>query len=86
MERVNHPNHYNKGKIEVIDFIEDQELNFCLGNVVKYVCRLGLKDEDQQELQKALWYLMRELSRYDENWKCMFQFVMQEMGGKEPNE
>ena len=33
------PNHYKKGKIEVIDFIEDQKLDFCEGNVVKYLCR-----------------------------------------------
>lgn len=38
---VDHPAHYNKGKIEVIDFIEDQQLPFHLGNVVKYIARAG---------------------------------------------
>ena len=33
---VTHPSHYTSGKIEVIDFITDQKLDFCLGNVVKY--------------------------------------------------
>ena len=38
-EKVNHPKHYNVGKIEVIDAIQDWELDFCLGNVVKYIAR-----------------------------------------------
>ena len=63
MNNVNHPAHYNSGKIEVIDYIEDQQLNFCLGNVVKYVSRAGKKDpqKKQEDLEKALWYLEREL-------------------------
>ncbi|MDY2737114.1 DUF3310 domain-containing protein, partial [Intestinibacter sp.] len=44
MDKVNHPAHYNTGKIEVIDYIEDQDLNFHLGNVVKYISRAGKKD------------------------------------------
>ena len=36
---ITHPSHYNRGRIEVIDFINDQQLNFNLGNVIKYVCR-----------------------------------------------
>ena len=39
--QVKHPSHYNKGKIEVWDFIQDQELDFFEGNIVKYICRLG---------------------------------------------
>ena len=38
---INHPNHYTDGKIEVIDFIEDKQLNFNRGNVVKYISRAG---------------------------------------------
>lgn len=60
---VNHPSHYNRGKIEVIDFIEDQNLNFNLGNTVKYVCRAGYKDDIIQDLQKAAWYLQHEIDR-----------------------
>jgi len=63
--KVNHPSHYNKGKIEVIDAIEDWELNFSRGNAVKYVARAGLKDKDTEieDLQKALWYIEREIKR-----------------------
>ena len=40
-DNVNHPDHYTSGKIEVIDFIEDQHLGFHLGNAVKYISRAG---------------------------------------------
>lgn len=61
--KVNHPTHYNQGRIEVIDFIEDQDLNFNLGNVIKYICRARHKGRESEDLQKALWYLQREVSR-----------------------
>lgn len=64
-ERVNHPYHYNQGRIEVIDFIEDQGLGFNLGNVVKYVARAEHKGKELEDLKKALWYLQREISRRD---------------------
>lgn len=57
-DEVNHPSHYNQGKIEVIDFIEDQQLGFHLGNVVKYICRERTKS-GLQDLKKAQWYLNR---------------------------
>ena len=62
-EYVNNPSHYNSGKIEVIDFIEDQNLGFCLGNVVKYISRAGKKDSSKivEDLEKAKWYLEREI-------------------------
>jgi hypothetical protein len=60
-ESVNHPEHYNVGKIEVIDFIEDQNLGFNLGNTVKYVCRSPHKGKQKEDLKKAIWYLQREL-------------------------
>ena len=64
-EKVDHPRHYNTGKIEVIDFIEDQNLNFHLGNAVKYISRAGKKDpaKFREDLGKAIWYLKRELKR-----------------------
>lgn len=64
-EKVDHPAHYNKGKIEVIDAIEDWELNFSRGNAVKYVARAGLKDKETEieDLQKAVWYIEREIKR-----------------------
>lgn len=60
---VNHPAHYKSGGVETIDFIEAKDLNYRLGNVVKYVARAGKKDTDPvQDLQKALWYLQREIN------------------------
>lgn len=60
---VNRPAHYTDGKIEVIDFIEDKKLGFCLGNTVKYVARAGKKDPTKkiEDLKKARWYLDREI-------------------------
>ena len=60
---VNSPAHYTTGKIEVIDFIEDKELGFCLGNAVKYVARAGKKDPAKtvEDLQKAVWYINRHI-------------------------
>lgn len=60
---VNHPAHYKAGGIETIDFIEAKDLNYRLGNVIKYVARAGKKDTDPvQDLEKALWYLQREIN------------------------
>ena len=59
---VNHPPHYTSGKIEVIDFIEDQGLGFHTGNVVKYVARAGKKGDALEDLKKAQWYLAREIA------------------------
>ena len=59
---VNHPPHYTKGGIETIDFIEAKDLNYRLGNVIKYVSRAGKKDSDPiVDLEKAAWYLQREI-------------------------
>lgn len=62
-EQVNHPAHYNRGNIEVADFIADQDLNFFLGNVVKYICRAGYKNKEKtvEDLKKALWYLKKNI-------------------------
>lgn len=60
---VNRPAHYTSGKIEVIDFINDQNLGFELGNTVKYVARAGKKDPSKEieDLKKAEWYLRRQI-------------------------
>lgn len=62
-ELVNHPQHYG-GKdnpYEAIKVIEAWKLGFCLGNTIKYISRAGKKDDTIQELEKALWYLKREI-------------------------
>ena len=58
---VNHPEHYKVGGIETIDFIEAKQLSYNLGNVVKYLTRADHKGNRLQDLQKALWYLEREI-------------------------
>lgn len=65
---INHPPHYTDGKIEVADFIADKNLNFFRGNVVKYMCRAGKKagEDELRDLQKAVWYLDREVERVQE--------------------
>lgn len=63
MSNVNHPKHYNIGAIEVIDVIEDWNLNFCLGNAIKYIARCAYKGHKKEDLEKAIWYLKRELEK-----------------------
>ena len=62
---VKKPKHYNQGKYEAIDVIEDWKLNFNLGNTVKYISRAGHKDNIIQDLKKSLWYLNREIERLE---------------------
>ena len=59
---VNNPAHYTIGGIETIDFIEAKKLGYNLGNVVKYLTRADHKGNRKQDLEKAKWYLERELS------------------------
>lgn len=42
------PQHYQRGRIEVWDFVVDQQLDFLAGNVIKYVCRAGHKDQESE--------------------------------------
>ena len=55
------PSYYTRGTIEVWDFIRDQELNYFLGNAIKYICRAGYKDSKIDDLKKAITYLEKEL-------------------------
>ncbi len=66
MSQVTHPSHYNTGKFEVIEIIEDQQLGFHLGNAVKYLCRAGRKDPSKtvEDLRKAIWYVERFIEIY----------------------
>lgn len=61
-DAVNHPSHYTRGKIEVIDFIEDQQFPYHLGNVIKYIARAGYKGDKLEDLKKARWYLDRYIN------------------------
>jgi hypothetical protein len=59
---VNSPAHYTAGGIETIDFIEAKNLGYHLGNAVKYISRAGHKGNTLQDLEKAQWYLTREIN------------------------
>lgn len=66
-ENVNHPDHYqSESGIEAIDVIEGFKLSFSLGNAVKYILRAGRKNNRDQDLLKALWYVRRELGMTSE--------------------
>lgn len=65
-EAVNHPQHYGGDTpYEAIKVIEAWNLNFNLGNTVKYISRAGKKDSLVQDLKKAAWYLAREISNLE---------------------
>lgn len=70
-EQVDHPAHYGgKNNIyEAIKVIQAWQLNFCLGNTIKYIARAGKKnpDEELQDLKKALWYLKKEIEEREKH-------------------
>ena len=55
------PSHYKShpSGIECINIT--RHMNFCLGNAIKYIWRAGLKDDKTQDLEKAIWYLQKEI-------------------------
>jgi hypothetical protein len=62
-DTINHPQHYTEhpSGIECIQVTE--HFDFCLGNVIKYVWRAGLKSPDAiEDLKKAEWYLRRAIA------------------------
>ena len=66
-EMVNHPTHYGgeNNVYEAIKVIEAWDLDFCLGNAVKYISRAGKKDpaKELEDLNKAVWYLNRRIQQ-----------------------
>lgn len=62
-DNVNHPPHY-RGHPSGVECIQITEhFNFCLGNALKYIWRADLKHDAIEDLQKAVWYLQREIER-----------------------
>ena len=55
------PAYYRRGSIQPWDLIRDQELNFFLGNAIKYICRADHKYDDIEDLSKAIHYLSNEI-------------------------
>jgi hypothetical protein len=68
-EMVNHPQHYGgeDSPYEAIKVIEAWDLDFHLGNTVKYISRAGKKgtDKELQDLKKAFWYLQRKIENLE---------------------
>ena len=56
------PDYYKRGTTDVWDFIRQQDLNFHLGNAIKYICRAGYKEDKIKDLEKAIHYLQKELA------------------------
>lgn len=55
------PKHYQTNSIDVIDFCKLYNLNFNIGNIVKYACRVGKKENDIEDLKKVIDYAQREI-------------------------
>ena len=76
-DSVNHPAHYNIGGVEVIDAIEAWRLGagFNKGNAIKYIVRAGHKDKvtEIEDLEKAQWYIAREIKRLQYNQLDMLE-------------
>lgn len=77
IDEINKPAHYNYGKYETIDIIVDtlgqyEAINYCHGNVLKYVIRMWHKGTPEKDLQKAIWYSNKMLELLKEtkgvNW------------------
>ncbi len=60
---VNHPPHYNRhpSGVECIQIVE--HMGFCLGNAIKYIWRADLKGNAIEDLEKARFYIDREIAR-----------------------
>lgn len=64
MSSVDHPEHYGGDKTyETIKVIDAWDLDFCLGNAVKYISRAGKKDPEKtiEDLKKAIWYIEHKI-------------------------
>ena len=71
-QTVDHPHHYNKTQLEVIDAIDVWGLDFSEGNVVKYLLRAKHKKNAKEDLEKCLWYVKRLIENcqsFDETFK-----------------
>ena len=60
---VNHPSHYTSHPSGVECIQVTEHMNFCVGDAMKYLWRAGLKNDAIEDLEKAKWYIDRELQR-----------------------
>ena len=67
-ESIDHPKHYGgDNTYEAIKIIEHYNLDFHLGNVLKYILRADKKGKELEDLKKAQWYLNRKIEQYERN-------------------
>ena len=64
-ENVNHPEHYNKGGIEALDVILAYDLDFLIGNTLKYILRAKFKNKELEDLKKAKFYLDKKIEELE---------------------
>jgi hypothetical protein len=84
MKKINQPDHYQGHNFKAIDVIEDFELNFNLGNVIKYILRSDKKEDRMEDLKKAYWYLGRELGEtFPEHLETKFRSQSSQTEGEE---
>ena len=70
---VNEPPHYKTGGIDTLDYIMAKKLEYCVGNVVKYVSRAKHKGNELQDLKKAEYYLKRSIKELKEKQKTFIE-------------
>ena len=56
-DNMNHPSHYNSNEIDIIDFIEDKGLDYCLGKAVIHISA----GQSVKNLQKSIWYINKKI-------------------------
>lgn len=83
-DSVNHPSHYNSGKIEVIEALEDWKLDFHCANAVKYIARAGKKNPEKEieDLEKGIWYLKRKVELLKAKWEGRIEMRPNDMNPK----
>ena len=70
-DNVNHPDHYNYGDIEIIDFIEqvtqhyNSDVAYHIGNAIKYLARSPHKN-GKEDIEKARWYIERAYQKWSD--------------------
>ena len=66
-DAVNHPSHYTDGKYEVIQLTSN--LDFALGNAIKYISRAGKKINEKEDLEKAIWYCHSKITSMEDGYE-----------------
>lgn len=60
-DNVNHPKHYTSHPSGVECIQVTEHMDFCIGNAIKYLWRAGGKNDEIEDLEKAIWYIQRKI-------------------------